>query len=130
MDGITLQHHPGTLSRADLSNLGIIAGRLATQAPRFAAWLIAVADHEQHRRQVAEAAEIPTEPEMPVLDLSGWTTSEIAKTASASFAAYEVSAGDRVTPGSARLLRSAHQTVLAWLDARVGRLDKETNHAD
>ena len=124
---ITLAHHPGTLNRADLSNLATIAGRMANEHPRFAAWLLAVADHESNRRQVAGSTDTPTEPAMPVLDCSGWTTRELAKTAVAAFIAYEASSCDRLTPGSVRLLRSVHLTVLAWLQARIDHEFKDSN---
>ncbi|MFA7237881.1 MAG: hypothetical protein WC058_13535 [Phycisphaeraceae bacterium] len=115
--GILILEHPGQLSEGELNKLsGLCGSRLGNRAPKFCAWLGALAADEHNRRESEETAE-PIEPRLPDLNCSRWPDGELCDSLIASWIALQI-IDPAAMPHLHKLLGQIHFVLLSWNSAR------------
>ena len=113
---ITLKHHPGRLTMAELELIhDVIVPKIRDTAPRLAHWLGGIVEFECARRIACDIAD-PPEPEMPRLDCSHWTDLDLAQAVLHSYTALKTAEG---MPGAEDLMHRAHLVLCVWSRHRV-----------
>ena len=115
--GIAILEHPALLSEGELDKLlGLCGSKLANRAPKFCAWLGALASDERARRE-SEATSEPTEPRLPDLNYSRWPDGELCGSLIASWIAFSI-IDPAAMPHLHKLLGQIHFALLNWNSAR------------
>jgi len=115
--GILILEHPGLLSEDELNKLsGLCGSKLTDRAPKFCAWLGALAADERVRRSSEETSE-PIEPRLPDLNCARWPDGELCGSLIASFICLQI-IDPAAMPHLHKLLGQIHFVLLSWNSAR------------
>jgi len=118
MDGLTIRHHPGTLTTGEIADLANLAGVLRAKSQKYADLISNWTRQEIERRDQFEGE--PLEPRLCQVAAVKWTDSELSDALTAAIVGLKV-VGHESSPRVRAIIADIAITIGAWTSSRLER---------